>query len=128
MLPFLKGEAPKSWREMLLLEFGGPISITRKNDNPLFELQDPFDIELLRHGNHSIPAYIGLRTNHPLTYIHYANGENELYFLARDPHQMNNAYKKTSQALKEKLNNAINELRTAKGAALRDKECFKNSN
>lgn len=125
-LPFLKGEKPKTWRQVLLLEFGGPVSITPPSDDPLLEVQDPFDIDLLDNAKYTIPAYVGLRfvenpiqNAGPMTFIKYETNEKELYFLDKDPRQLDNTYNDVASSTKEGLNHLVDQLKDASGQALR---------
>lgn len=128
LLPFLRGETPQIWRQALILEFGGPASINRASANPLLEVQDPFDIDLLSDGKPLIPAFAGLRieanplTKGGLTYVEYSSGERELYDLSQDPNQLNNYYPSADKALTSKLAQWLNSLRHASGQELRERE------
>ncbi len=128
-LPYINGFRTESWRAVMLLESGGAQSINRGSKNPLFEVQDPFDIDLLDNAKYTIPAFTGLRLaknpfndNGPLTYIAYDTDEKELYFLDRDPYQLENSWVVADETLKTKLDAWTKLLRAAKGQALRDIE------
>ena len=53
---------------------------------------------LLEHmqGTNHVPTYCGVRTEHDV-YIQYATGEEELYDLRRDPNELTNAVRDTSE-------------------------------
>lgn len=128
-LPLLKGEKPKSWRKLLLLEFNGPISITLPSDDPLLEVQDPFDIDLLDKSRYSVPAFVGLRfiedpfnKRGPMTFVSYETDEKELYFLKDDPYQQSNDYDSVPLPMKRALNVWVDQLKAASGQKLRDVE------
>lgn len=129
LLPFLQGRWPTIWRQALLLEFGGPASITKPSDDPLMEVPDDFDLDLLANAKKNAPAFTGLRIKTdpftdrgPLTFVLYHNEERELYYLGRDPYQLNNAYGVADKAVTTKYESWLKELQNASGEKLRQIE------
>ena len=118
LLPFLRGATPSAWRKALLLEHAGP-SITLPSDDPLLEPPDAFDIQAVASGG--APIFAGLRTAEN-TYVEYDNGERELYNLATDPAELDNAYSTANPALKTNLSQWLGSLRSASGSTLRSAE------
>ena len=61
------------------------------------------------------PAYRAVRTDNYL-YISYANGEKELYNLARDPFELRSFYPEAGDALKDSLRRRLSALDSCAGA------------
>ena len=73
MIPLLRGDPVRDWREVLLIEdFGGDLAEGR------FEGDD------VGPPGHGIPPFWSLRAEH-LLYVEYLSGEQELYDLRDDP-------------------------------------------
>jgi N-acetylglucosamine-6-sulfatase len=70
LLPVLKGNAT-AWRSAVLLEAD-------------------------RTAGGSTPPYSGIRTTSGRKYVKYADGQKELYYLGRDPHELRNSYNPNS--------------------------------
>lgn len=122
LFPMMLGHEPQKWRKALLLEYSGSSALTPPNPNPLFEVQDPFDIQMLSDLRSTTPAFSGLRIEHcplSMTYVEYASGEHEFYDLNRDKFQMHNTYKDIDDNTKEKLSFWVNALKRSYGSHLR---------
>jgi N-acetylglucosamine-6-sulfatase len=65
-----------------------------------------------------VPSYHGLRTRDAL-YVEYATGERELYDLARDPAQLENAIGSADAARLAALAGRVTALRSCAGARCR---------
>ena len=118
LVPFLAGATPSVWRQVLLLEHAAPSKFETASDVPgTLEPRDPYDV--YPNTGTGQPVFTGLRTSDPIDYIEYDNGEHELYYLATDPKELNNAYNTANPALKTKLTKWLHSLRDASGQALR---------
>ncbi|WP_374565766.1 sulfatase [Ideonella sp.] len=120
LLQLLRGEAPGTWRQVLLLEHKPDNSdgILPQADSTL-EPADPF--ETLGDGP-GISTFSGVRTASGLSYLEYDTGEFELYNNLTDPNQLANGYAAAPADLKARLAASVASLRTAAGAALRRAE------
>ena len=127
LVPFLTSTTPPAtWRQVLLLEHGGP-SLTAASSDPLLEPQDAFDVQASASGG--APVFAGLRTkgqalagHGPINYVEYDTGERELYDLTLDPAQLTNGYAGADPALVDELSAWLGSLRHAAGQALRNAE------
>jgi N-acetylglucosamine-6-sulfatase len=126
LVPFLQGQTPATWRQVLLLEHKPDTPedralMQRALTNGLLEPPDPFELALLGDGS-EITAFNGLRTASGLTYVEYATNEFELYDNLADPLQLANRYATAPADLKTRLNDLVTTLKTATGNALRSAE------
>ncbi|MFG1945481.1 sulfatase [Nonomuraea sp. NPDC048826] len=99
MTPLLRGGRPARWRENVLVEFARPA-------NQVSAAQTP------------VPGYRALRTRHH-TYVVYETGEEQLYDLRDDPHQLRNLARRADPALLEDLRARLEAMRTCSGATCR---------
>jgi N-acetylglucosamine-6-sulfatase len=130
LLPFLKGESPTLWRQVVLLEHKqekAGENVILNQENKLLEPPDPFDLQMSPQANKrskdpKITAFNGLRSADGYTYVQYSNGDRELYDNATDPLQLNNAYNTAPDELKTKFANWLSALVTTGGETLRQAE------
>jgi arylsulfatase A-like enzyme len=90
LAPFLRGQAPASWRTMTSIEHLGPN----------WADGDP-DRQRARQGNP--PSYTALRFNDALYVEYLAGNPPEYYDLATDPHEQRNIYESLSPERKAEL-------------------------
>lgn len=90
--PFLDGTPPETWRSSLLIEGAKGEGFER-------------------------PAYAGIRREQEV-YVDYANGEQEYYDLAKDPHQLENRPQDAPETMKQDLEG----LKSCAGEACREAE------
>jgi arylsulfatase A-like enzyme len=74
-----------------------------------------------RDGKTRVPPFHGVRTDRHL-YVEYATGERELYDVARDPHELENAIATAPRQLVDALAVRVAALRACAGAACREVE------
>jgi len=85
LMPFLKGQAPKTWRQVLLLEHK---TVNDKQDRSVEktrEPSDPFD-----DVDNGIKPFYGLRLADGRTYIEYTENRDCEIYLPSDTYQENN--------------------------------------
>lgn len=98
LVPLLSGR-PAAWRRNVLVEFARPA-------DPRSAVQTP------------VPAYRALRTG-GYTYVRYATGEEQLYDLRADPHQLRNLAADADPALLAGLRGRLEAMRSCAGASCR---------
>ena len=104
LVPLLRGDPqPRSWRSAVLIEHRGHVSA----------LDDP---DLPPAGSGNPPSYEALRTRDGL-YVEYADGERELYDLARDPYALENLAGRAPPLLLAQLNAKVAAIARCRGAA-----------
>lgn len=104
LVPFLRGKAPESWRQAVLLEqFRYPPA--------------PPDDEAIS----DFPAHRGLRTEN-LKYVEYGNGEREVYDLQNDPDELLNLRDRVPLAWLGLLSQRVKALGSCKGETCRQIE------
>jgi N-acetylglucosamine-6-sulfatase len=96
LVPMLGPSPPSNWRTALLAEASPHEQIGR-------------------------PAYRAVRTRDHL-YVRYANGEKELYDLARDPYELRSFYPEANDALRDRLRGRLSSLARCAGAGCRSAE------
>lgn len=116
IVPFLRGQAPPSWRQAMLLSRGEHGRVVRAPQG-LLEPPDPFETQGI-----GIPPFTGLRTADGYTYVAYTNGEFELYQNIQDPRQLRNLWATAGTPLKTRLAAWLASLAGASGEALRQAE------
>lgn len=132
LLPLLQGRTPARWRQSLLLEsprysaedalpralpLGGPLEPPDPDQVHDAVLLQP---DAATRGTAS--NFDGLRTASGQTFALYGNGDGEYYDLGVDPYQLSNRYGSMSPTLKDALTRQLEQLRTARGQALRTAE------
>ena len=77
--------------------------------------------ETQRRGRGRIPTYRALRTR-AVTYVEYETGERELYDLARDPLELDNAYPGADKARLDRLAAQLHALQSCSASTCRSAE------
>lgn len=98
LVPLLEETPPENWRTAFLVEESRK-AVSRR------------------------PALAAVRTTSSM-YVEYASGEREFYDLQRDPHQLENRYRKADPDLLRRLQNRLQDLRSCEGESCRAAEGF----
>lgn len=86
-----------------------------------FAWRTAFLAEAAPHERIGRPAYRAVRTEKYL-YVSYADGQKELYYLDRDPYELNSFYPEAGNALKDRLRRRLSSLARCAGAECRSAE------
>jgi len=102
LVPFLRGETVRDWRDAVLIEHRGNVSAPGDPDLPLAGSGNP-------------PTYEALRTRDTL-YVEYADGQRELYDLATDPFELENLAEEAPPERLARLGGALEAMRGCRGS------------
>lgn len=122
LTPLWTGGTP-SWRQAVLLEHAGPDALDLDGNADGSGLHEPPDSEDAHPGNgtNQVPVFAGLRTAER-TYVHYADGQEELYDDRADPDQLVNLAATADPAELARLRAWTAAMTTCHGAECRARE------
>jgi arylsulfatase A-like enzyme len=127
LVPFLRGQAPASWRQSVLLEHGADVpdgeAMLWRASYPKSALEpaDVADLTAAAAAAEAPPPFVGVRTGR-YTYVEYQTGEKELYDDENDPAQLVNLAATADPALLAQLAAAAHALNGCQGDACRTAE------
>jgi arylsulfatase A-like enzyme len=100
LAPLLSGEAPPAWRTAVLYEQGSREIVNEQLNRGHLGGEPAPSVTVVT------PDLRAIRTER-LMYVEYSTGERELYDLARDPHQLDNAASSASNSLLDHLSGLV---------------------
>jgi arylsulfatase A-like enzyme len=115
LVPFLQGQTPASWRQVVLLEqFAFPPA--PPSADKVLEPPDPQDEKAAAY-----PAHLGLRAA-DFKFVEYGTSEREVYDLRQDPDELANLRNRVGKAWLNRLSGLARALGSCAGEACRQTE------